>query len=116
VTDTRTWSRGGRADADERRFLVGDDQEDEEDGDERSRSQSLHGERECGLEIGRQGVMGNPSAQLSRLDVHVSNGDVSEVHDNVSGGGLSAKAGIILVRHLTLRGTSTKLTTLKCYG
>jgi solute carrier family 45 protein 1/2/4 len=121
VTDTRTWSRGGGAcpDGDERRFLVGDDQDDEEDGDERLRSQPLHGKRESGLERGRQGVMGNPSAQLSRLDVHVSNGDVSgedEVHDNVSGGGLSAKAGIILVRHLTLRGTSTDPITLKRNG
>lgn len=64
----------------ERQFLVGVDEEEE-------------GEAEA------EG--GNVGVQLSRLDVHTSNsnGDASgrAQYDNVSGGGLSAKAGIILV-------------------
>lgn len=111
VTDTRTWSGTGGAyadgDGDERRFLVrGDRDDDEEDGDReaRSRSPSLDRARGNGLGRGRLGVMGNAGAQLSRLDVHVSSGDMNgedNLHDNVSSGGLSAKAGIILVCHFT---------------
>lgn len=103
VTDTRTWSRGGAAEAfpdadrDERQLLVGDDRPDDHENEARSRSQSLDEERD---NVPRLGVMGNPAAQLSRIDVHTSNDHLNggDIQDNVSGGGLTAKAGIILVR------------------
>lgn len=59
--------------------------------------------------------MGNAGAQMSILDVHASNGDLHRVGEEShadadvereaggngsSGGGLAAKAGIILVGHL----------------
>jgi hypothetical protein len=123
VTDTRTWSRVGGsaaggsylgADGDEQQYLVGGDQADNEDdedgngnrnGKARSRSQSLNGGRGDELGRGLLGVMGNADARLSRLDVHSSNDDTNgedELQDNVSRGGLSAKAGIILVCHFIL--------------
>jgi solute carrier family 45 protein 1/2/4 len=119
VTDTRTWSRSGSSraggadadgDEDEQQFLVGGDLANDEDneGEDRKvrvRSHSSNGERADGLGMGRLGVMGNAGAQLSRLDVDNSNSDLNggdELQDNVSGGGLSAKAGIILVCHSTL--------------
>jgi solute carrier family 45 protein 1/2/4 len=69
---TRNGERGRGEE--EQRFLVGADEEEEEEGER-------EGEREGGM----PGVMGN--------------GDASgrAQHDDVSGGGLSAKAGIILV-------------------
>jgi len=80
----------------ERRFLVGAD-EDEEKEEE--------GEREGEREGEMPGVMDNVGV-LSGLDMHTSNlnGDTSgrAQHDDVSGGGLSAKAGIILVSFLLL--------------
>ena len=110
MTDTRTWRSEGVAgydDADEHhQFLGRGDREDEEngDGERRSRSSSLDGEREG---LGRLGVMGNAGARLSRIDVLALNGDLNEEDDElpngvVSGGDLSAKAGIILVRSLSI--------------
>jgi hypothetical protein len=88
VRDSRSWL-GGR-DEEERRFLV---DADEDEGEER--------EGEGEMEEGMPGVMGNVGVQLSRLDVHTSNlnGDGSgrAQHDDVSGSGLSTKAGIIFV-------------------
>jgi len=104
VTDTRTWRSGGVAgydDADEHHQFLGRDEENG-DGEMRSRSSSLGGEREG---LGRLGVMGNPGARLSRLDVGASNGDLNEEDDGLpnniasGAGGLSAKAGIILGIH-----------------
>lgn len=84
---------------DEQQFLVGDDQDQDE---VRSRSPSL--DREGGRGRGRSNVMGNAAAQLSRLDVNATNADPHEddVRKNVSGDGLSAKAGVILVNILCL--------------
>lgn len=134
MTDTRTWSRSGGSaaggsypgvDGDEQQYLVGGDQSDGEDdedrngnGKARSRSQSLNGGRGDGLGRGLLGVMGNVDARLSRLDVHSSNDDTSgegELQDNVSRGGLSAKAGIILVCHfiLELDHTITQRSTIR---
>ncbi|KIM76089.1 hypothetical protein PILCRDRAFT_826740 [Piloderma croceum F 1598] len=91
VRDSRSWS-GARNGEEEQRFLVGADEEEEEEEGERE------GEREGGM----PDVMGNVGV-LSRLDMHTSNlnGDASgrAQHDDVSGGGLSAKAGIILGIH-----------------
>ena len=82
-------TRNGEGGEEEQRFLVGADEDEEEEGER-------EGEREGEM----PGVMGNVGA-LSGLDMHTSNlnGDTSgrAQHDNVSVGGLSAKAGIILV-------------------
>lgn len=80
-----SWSRARIGEVvsgeEERQFLVGADEEEEGDR-----------ERDGGI----PGVMSNVGV-LSRVDT--LNGDTigRPQHDNVSGGGLSAKAGIILV-------------------
>lgn len=104
VTDTRTWRSAGYDEADEHQFLVGDDRTNEDEaGEGRSKSLSLDGDEEDRL--GRRlDVMGNAGAQLSRLDIHTSNGHLNGEDgspDNESRG-LSAKAGIILVRYFQL--------------
>lgn len=92
LTDTRT--------RDEQQFLVGDEEEENSDAEDgRSRSPSL--DRGEGHGHGRHSLMSNAGAQLSRLDVHVASEDLheaDEVERTVSSSGLSAKAGIILVR------------------
>ena len=80
-------SSSGTRNGEERRFLIGADEDEEKEEEE---------EREGEM----PGVMGNVDV-LSGPDMHTSNlnGDTSgrAHHDDVSGGGLSAKAGIILV-------------------
>jgi hypothetical protein len=82
-----------------------------------SRSHSLDGERENdGQGRGPLGAMGNAGARMSRLDVHILNGDLNgegELQENVSGGGLSAKAGIILVRRFYLVSTTNGILPLE---
>ena len=81
-------SSSGTRNGEERRFLIGADEDEEKEEEE---------EREGEGEGEMPGVMG----VLSGPDMHTSNlnGDTSgrAHHDDVSGGGLSAKAGIILV-------------------
>lgn len=105
VTDTRTWRSAGYDEADEHQFLVGDDRTDEDEaGEGRSKLPSLDGDEEDRLGRRGLGVMGNAGAQLSRLDIHTSNGHLNEEDgspDNESRG-LCAKAGIILVRYFQL--------------
>jgi hypothetical protein len=72
----------------EREVFLADDEEEEED-----------------VEVNRMhfaSVMGNPGAQLSRLNVNedIDDDDNDEVDTNNRGGGLSSKAGIILVRRV----------------
>jgi hypothetical protein len=87
VRDSMSWpgARNGEVGSgEERQFLVGTDEEEWE----------IAGEREGGM----PGVMGDVGV-LSRADVHTSDGDASgrAQYDDISGGGLSAKTGIILV-------------------
>lgn len=67
----------------------------------RSRSPSF--DEEEPVRRGHLGVMGNTGAQLSMIDVHdLSNADAYEETGVKPGGGLSAKAGIILVSSWSL--------------
>jgi len=109
VTDTRTWRPKAYGDTDERQFLVGDEHADEEEhreGAVRDNGQPrppLDEENEDRPGSGRLGIMDNAGARLSRLDIRALNGDADAddgLRDNVSVGGLSAKAGIVLVRYI----------------
>lgn len=96
LADTRTGRRSSNEDITDEHavFLPGDDS-DSDDGELVERE-----ELEGSMLQERQQVMRNASAQLSRMDIGSSQdpGDDADGDSVKGGGGLSAKAGIILVR------------------
>lgn len=110
LADTRTRMRSSEDEGERDVFLPGEDEESE-DGDE---------DRDEEAEERRRRILTHSGAQLSRIDVSDDLDDYEIVGRDGStaqgeGGGLSAKAGIILVRvlaypwtansHLTIRGS-----------
>jgi solute carrier family 45 protein 1/2/4 len=94
LVDART---ADAVDDERQHFLVGDGDDDDEnssivdvthDDGLRSRSPSLDR---------RPGLMGNPGAQRSHVDLNGHDGDFGRQERKVANGGLAAKAGIILV-------------------
>lgn len=94
LADTRTERRESTDQGERDMFLVGEEDESEDDGELVDRNEGADERRR---------VMGNSGAQLSRLDISApTDEDEDEDFGRNPDGGLSAKAGIILVRGSTL--------------
>ncbi|KAI0752960.1 MFS general substrate transporter [Daedaleopsis nitida] len=108
LSDTRTHRRSGSitlaGDDNERQFLVGNDDEDDEpasslDGDGRPKPHR----RSPSSSADEDGLLRNVAARTSHFDVHSLGSEAFTLHEADehprTGGGLAAKAGIILGIH-----------------